>query len=61
MLYSLHTSKLPPSSYFNDETPYTQAEDFDVDIPFDPSGRIDDFIDDGIAVIQDSDTFQVQN
>ncbi len=54
-LYSPHASKLPPPSYLPDDFPYTQAEDLDVDIPFDPSGRIDDFIDDGIAVVPDLD------
>jgi hypothetical protein len=37
----------------NKDIPFTQAEDLDVDIPFDPSGQIDDFIDDGIAVVPD--------
>jgi hypothetical protein len=52
-LQSPHYSKIPTPSYLNEDIPFTQAEDLDVDIPFDPSGRIDDFIDDGIAVVPD--------
>jgi hypothetical protein len=50
-LQSPHYLKLLPPSYLKDDIPFTQAEDLDVDIPFDPSGRIINFIYDGILAI----------
>ncbi len=52
-LYSPHQSELPPPSYLPDTIPFSSASELDVDIPHDDMGRIDDFIDDGIAIVPD--------
>jgi len=52
-LKSPHTSILLDPVTLDDSIPYHQARDLDVDIPLDDCGRIDDFIDDGIAIIPD--------
>ncbi len=52
-LFTPCIQKLPPPLYLPDDIPFSQAAELDIDIPFDSSGRIDDFIDDGIAVIPD--------
>ncbi len=53
LLSSPHQTKLPPAQYLDDTIPYCQAAELDVEIPPDDMGRIDDFIDDGIAIVPD--------
>jgi hypothetical protein len=55
LLHSPYHHLLPPPIYLDDSIPFNQAADLDVDIPPDDMGRIDDFIDDGIAIVPDID------
>jgi hypothetical protein len=54
-LHSPHKDKLPPAQVLDDSVPYAQAADLDVEIQHDDMGRIEDFIDDGIAIVPDLD------
>ncbi len=53
LLHSPHIEKLPPAQFLDDTIPFSPAADLDLDIPDDDMGRIDDFIDDGIAIVPD--------
>jgi hypothetical protein len=53
LLSSPHQIKLPPTQYLDDSIPFAPAAELDVDLPNDDMGRIDDFIDDGIAIVPD--------
>jgi hypothetical protein len=52
-LCSPHVSKPSLPSYLHDDIPFTQAKEQDVYIPFNPYGKIVDFIDDIIDLIPD--------
>jgi hypothetical protein len=52
-LRSPHQSKLLHPKYLPDSIPFAKAYELDIDIPNDDMGRIDDFIDDGIAIAPD--------
>jgi hypothetical protein len=52
-LFSPHQEKLPPPAYLDDSVPFARAADLDVNILVDNTGRVDDFIDDGIIIIPD--------
>jgi hypothetical protein len=52
-LHSPHAPKLPTPQYLSDHIPFAPAAHLDVTIPEDDMGRIDDFIDDGIAIVPD--------
>jgi hypothetical protein len=53
LLKSPHQASLPIHKYLDDSVPYAPAAELDVEIPPDDMGRIDDFIDDGIAIVPD--------
>jgi hypothetical protein len=52
-VHSPHTIKLPLGKPSKQEPHLTKGEELDVEIPFDPRGRIEVYIDDGIIVVPD--------
>jgi len=52
-LFSPHAAKLLPPIYLDVAIPFAPAATLDVHIPNDNMGQIDDFIDDGIAIVPD--------
>jgi hypothetical protein len=50
---SPHAKDLRPPSLLDKSIPYRKARELDVEIAEDNCGRIDDFIDDGIAIVPD--------
>jgi hypothetical protein len=52
-VYSPHSHSLSDTVELDNSIPFGQAKELDVDIPVDDWGRIDDFIDDGIAIVPD--------
>jgi hypothetical protein len=52
-VFSPHTHTLPEPVELDMSIPFGQAKELDVDVPDDDWGRIDDFIDDGIAIVPD--------
>jgi hypothetical protein len=53
MLQSPHAHRLSNPRLLDDSIPFGQPKKLDVEIPIDDWGRIDDFIDDGIAIVLD--------
>jgi len=52
-VHSPHSNLILDPLLLEDSVPFRQAKELDIDIPVDDWGRIDDFIDDGIAIVPD--------
>jgi hypothetical protein len=52
-LSSPHQLNIPPPQYLDDIIPYASAGELDFDSPADGIGRVNDFIDDDIAIVPD--------
>jgi hypothetical protein len=53
VISSPHADKLQDPILLDQQIPFVQAKDLDVDIPNDNWGRVDNFIDDGIVIVPD--------
>jgi len=53
VISSPHAEKLQDPILLDQQFPFTQAKELDVDIPNDNWGRVDNFIDDGIVIVPD--------
>jgi len=53
VISSPHAEKLQDPILLDQQIPFAQAKDLDVDIPNDNWGRVDNFIDDGIVIVPD--------